>query len=348
MLTVLAEHVAKARATLLPEVFDYYDSGAGDELTLAESTEAWSRFRVRPWPLRDVSTVDTGVDLLGAALDTPVAVAPTAFHRFAHPDAERASIVGAGGAGSLFVLSTRASMPVAEIAAAATGPWWFQVYMMSDREVTGRVVDDAVAAGASALVLTADTPVVGRKRRVADVRIPMPDDHYLVNIRPHLADGADGRKAAAQDPSIGLETIEWLRRRTGLPVIVKGVLRGDAAVECLDAGAAGVIVSNHGGRQLDRAVSSAVALSDVVSAVNRRAPVLVDGGIRSGLDVLVALALGARAVFVGRPVLWGLAAEGSDGVRTALDALTDDLAHVMALAGARDIAALCSDMVATH
>jgi 4-hydroxymandelate oxidase len=194
-------------------------------------------------------------------------------------------------------------------------------------------------------VLTGDTPYVGAKRRVRGVRIPMPDDEYLVNIRHHLPPGVDGRWVAAQDPSIGLEMIDWLKQMSGLPVLVKGVLRGAAAVACLDAGADGIIVSNHGGRQLDRAVPSALALEEVVAAVNGRAPVLVDGGVQSGLDVLIAFALGAAAVFVGRPVLWALASDGADGVISALDALTADLRHVLALAGVTELSGLDKDLV---
>lgn len=347
MITILAEHEAKAHEMLPAEIVDYYASGAGDEVTVRAAEAAWERFLIRPMPLRDVAMVDTSVTLFGDRFETPVGVAPTAFHRLAHLDGEAASIAGAEAAGSLFVLSTRASLRFREVAAATSAPWWFQVYVMRDRDLTARVVMDAVDAGARALVLTGDTPYVGRKRRVDGIRIPMPDDHYLININRHLSAGVDGRAAATQDPSIGLQTINWLKELTGLPVIVKGVLRGDAALACLDAGADGIIVSNHGGRQLDRAVPSACALAEVVDMVAGRAPVMVDGGIRSGLDVLVALALGASAVFVGRPVLWGLAAGGADGVRDALTALTDDLLHVLALSGAASLADLDSRWVTT-
>jgi 4-hydroxymandelate oxidase len=338
MLTVLQEQADKARAVLDPEVFDYYDAGSGDQITRAESAAAWADYRLRPHPLRDVGTVDTASTAFGDPVATPIGIAPSAFQRLAHPDAERASAAAAGAAGALFVLSTRASLPITEVAAAATGPWWFQVYVMRDRELTLRVVEDAVRAGARALLLTGDTPYVGRKRQVRGTRIPMPDDHFLVNIAPHLRPGVRGRAAAAQDPSIGLETIEWLRREFGLPVLVKGVLRGDAATDCLAAGAAGVVVSNHGGRQLDRAVPSAHALAEVVDAVAGQAPVWVDGGLTCGLDVLTALALGAQGVLIGRPVLWALAAGGRPAVGEALDAMTDDLRHVMALAGVARLA----------
>lgn len=333
MLTVLQEQADKARAVLDPEVFDYYGAGAGDQITVAESAAAWAAYRIRPHPLRNVAAVDTAATALGVPVATPIGVAPSAFQRLAHPEAERATAAAAAAAGALFVLSTRASLPIAQIAAAAQGPWWFQVYVMRDRDLTRRVVATAVDAGARALVLTGDTPYVGRKRQVRGTRIPMPDDHYLVNIAPHLAPGTDGRVAAAQDPSIGLETIDWLTREFGLPVLVKGVLRGDAADECLRAGAAGVVVSNHGGRQLDRAIPSAHALAEVVDAVAGRGPVYVDGGLSCGLDVLVALALGASGVLVGRPILWALAAGGQPAVTQALTSLTDDLSHVMALAG---------------
>lgn len=340
MLTVLEEQAEKARAVLDPEVFDYYSAGSGDQVTRHESGSAWTRYRLRPYPLRDVALVDTSSIALGAPVSTPIAIAPSAFQRLAHPDAERATAAAAGEAGALFVLSTRASLPIAEIARSATGPWWFQVYVMRDRDLTKRVVEDAVLAGARALVLTADTPYVGRKRQVRGTRIPMPDDHYLVNVAPHLAPEVDGRAAAAQDPSIGLETIDWLNREFGLPVLVKGVLRGDAAVDCLQAGAGGIIVSNHGGRQLDRAVPSADALIEVVDAVAGRIPVYADGGLGCGLDVLTALAMGAHGVMIGRPVLWALAAGGQPAVVDALTALTEDLRHVMALAGVPDLHAI--------
>lgn len=353
MLPVLAEHLTTARAVLSAEVLDYYASGAGAEVTRDEAAAAWSRFRLRPWPLRDVGSVDTSVELFGQRLATPVAVAPSAFHQLASDGAEPASGAGAAAAGSLFVLSTRSSVPVADFGARMAdrqAPWWFQVYVMQQREVTLRIVQAAVAAGARALVLTGDTPYVGRKRKVAGVRIAMPDDEYLVNVRPYLpadirSDNVAARAAAAQDPTITLETIEWLTRETGLPVLVKGVLRGDAAQQCVDAGAAGIVVSNHAGRQLDRAIPSAFALGEVAAAVGDRVPVLVDGGITSGLDVLVALALGARAVLIGRPVLWGLAAGGAAGVTAALDALTDDLRHNLALAGVTRADAVPRDLV---
>ncbi len=334
MLTALEDLRAAARERLEPAVWEYYESGSGEELSVSEAEAAWRSYRLRPRVLRDVSAVDLTTSLLGTTVPTPFVVAPMAFHGLAHPDGECATMAGTGAAGALGVLSTRSSRTIEDVAAAAGGPWWFQAYVMRDRGLTEALVERAAAAGARAVVLTVDTPYVGRKSRVSGTRIAVPDDHFLVNLARHLLPGSVGRVDAEQDPSTTPEVIGRLAEVGGLPVLVKGVLRGDEAVRCLDAGAAGVVVSNHGGRQLDRAVPSALALPEVVDAVAGRAPVLADGGVRSGLDALVALGLGASAVLVGRPVLWALAADGAAGVTRALDALAEDLRHVLAVAGA--------------
>lgn len=333
-LTVLEKHERDAAASLPAEVYDFFASGAGDECTVREATEAWSQFRIRPRVLRDVGLVDQTTSVLGTPIAHPVGIAPAGYQGLAHPDAERAIAGAARATGSLLVASTRASVPLEDIGARVGGPWWFQVYVLRRRDLTLRLVERAAAAGARALVVTGDTPLVGIKRRVGGARIEIPDEDYLVNLGRHVT-GRGAREAAEQDPTATLDAIGWLAEASGLPVLVKGVLRADDAVACLDAGAAGIVVSNHGGRQMDRSVPSALALAEVVEAADGRAPVLVDGGIRSGLDVLVALALGAAAVLVGRPVVWGLATGGEAGVIEALTALRDDLAHVMALAGAR-------------
>jgi 4-hydroxymandelate oxidase len=338
---------AAARAALPPEVYGYYAAGAGAEQTLHEAARAWSAFRLRPRALRDVSHVDTSLDLLGSPLGLPVGIAPMAFHALAHPDAERATATGTAAAGGLFVLSTRCSLPIEDVAAVA-GPWWFQVYVMRDRSLTRALVERAAAAGARALVLTGDTPYVGAKRAVGAVRIPLPPEHYLVNVGRHLPPGADHKVVTEQDPSIDTDVIGWLREVSGLPVLVKGVLRGDEAVRCLDAGAAGVVVSNHGGRQLDRALPSALALAEVADAVDGHGTggvVLADGGVRSGLDVLVALALGADGVLLGRPALWALATGGADGVASLVHQVRDELTHAMALAGAPDLGGVDRSLV---
>ncbi len=333
---------ADARARLPEAVFDYYAGGSGEEATLADNTAAWARVRLRPRVLRDVSSVRTAIELLGTPLASPVLVAPTAFHSLAHPEAEVATARGAREAGSLLVLSSRASRRMEDVVAGA-GPWWLQVYVFKDRGLTRALVRRAVAAGARALVLTGDTPVVGRKRRDrGDSALALPEEDFLANL-----EGLTRRELAEQAPDVTFADIAWLRELSGgLPVLVKGVLRADDARECLHHGAGGLIVSNHGGRQLDGAVSTADALPEVVEAAEGRVPVLVDGGVRTGRDVLRALALGARAVLVGRPVLWGLATGGADGVRRVLDGLREDTAHALALAGVPEVSGVGPDLIA--
>jgi 4-hydroxymandelate oxidase len=266
---------------------------------------------------------------------TPVAVAPTGFHGLASPEGELATARGAAMAGALMVVSSRSTRrleDIAEVTADGGGAWWFQVYVMRDRDLTARLVSRAVAAGARALVLTADTPVLGRKRRDRGEDL-ITGAEFTVNTGP-LADPGQAEQAA----DVTFADIGWLARLSGLPVLVKGVLRADDARACVTAGAAGVIVSNHGGRQLDRAMPAALALPAVAAELGPSIPVFADGGLRTGEDVLAALGLGARAVFLGRPVLWALACGGADGVRDLLTEMTGDLAHVMALAGAATLA----------
>ena len=248
-------------------------------------------------------------------------------------------------AGSVFVISTRASATLGDIAAAApTARRWFQVYVMRDRGWTAELVAQAKDTGCSALVLTVDAPVVGTKLRASQSAFEIPDDLWMVNKpgRGPVAHDADW-----QDPSIGFDSVEWLRGVSGgLPVVVKGVLRGDDASACIEAGAAAVVVSNHGGRQLDGAVATARALPQVVDAVAGRAEVYVDGGLRRGVDILRALALGARAVMIGRPILWGLTCGGTDGVRAVLTDLHEQLREAAALAGAVNVEQITADLLA--
>lgn len=319
---LLHDVTARAAGRLAPEVVDYVTGGSGSEVTLDEAAAAWRSYRLAPHVLRDVSAVDPAIDLLGARLPAPIGIAPIGYQALLHEDAEVATAAGAGG--HLLVVSTRASRSVEEVAAAVTGPWWLQVYVLRDRGLTTDLVRRAAAAGAGALVLTGDTPYVARKRRAG----------RLVPVE------AEREQSAA----VTAEEIARLAGESGLPVLVKGVLRADDARRCLDAGAAGLIVSNHGGRQLDRAVATAHALPGVVAAAGD-APVLVDGGIRDGLDVLVALALGARAVLLGRPLAWALAAGGAEAVAGLLAAFTDEFAHVLGLAGYPDCAAIERELI---
>lgn len=339
MLPLLQDLADRAARDLDPRWFDYLDTGAGGEVSLTEAEAAWTSYRLRPRVLCAAGEVSTAVEILGTALATPIGVAPTAFHRPYHADGEAATAAGARDAGSLMIVSTRASIPLAEIAAAA-GPWWMQVYLTRERAAIEGMVAEAAELGASALVLTGDTPVLSTRTRGRDSVATMPPDWHLANLGRHVPTGSDPAWAIEQDPAASLDDIERLAEISGLPVLVKGVLRADDAQDCLDAGAAGIVVSNHGGRQLDRAVATAHALPEVVAAVGGRVPVLVDGGIRSGLDALVALALGADAVLLGRPALWGLASEGGAGVRSVLDGVATDLREALALLGVASPAAL--------
>ena len=345
----LFELEEQARAVVPPAVFDYLAGGADDEVTLRDNLAAWSRLRLRPRVLRDVSRVDTTTTVLGAPASSPVLVAPVGYQRLVHEEGECATAAGAAAAGTVMVLSTRSSRTIEDVTEASAGaPRWFQVYVLRDRGWTGELVDRAVAAGFAGLVVTVDTPVLGYRRRDVRNAFELPDGVRMANVTSHAsleADEAETLLAAHQAPDVGPADLSWLGERSGLPVVAKGVLSGEAARECLDAGAAAVVVSNHGGRQLDGALASADALAEVVDAVGGSAEVYVDGGIRRGTDVLKALALGARAVLVGRPVVWGLAIGGADGVRDVLGHLAFELGAAMALAGAPTVADLDRSMV---
>jgi 4-hydroxymandelate oxidase len=332
-----------ARAKVRADYWDYVAGGSGEERTLGANRAAFDRVALRPRVLVDVSTCETSTTLLGSPLTGPIGIAPTAYHRMMHPEGEIATARAAAAAGVLYIPSFFASQPLEDIAAVGPGPRWLQLYWLRDRELFGSIVDRATAAGYRAMVLTVDAPVIAARRRDQrnglalgpEIRIANLDAEFNAAARRSLP----GRSAVAQhalealDPSITWADLAWLRERTPLPVVLKGILTAEDAVLAVEHGAAAIVVSNHGGRQLDNAVASLDALPEVVDAVAGRIPVLFDGGIRSGSDALVALALGADAVLVGRPVLWALAAGGSDAVAHLLDLLRAELAQAMALAG---------------
>jgi isopentenyl diphosphate isomerase/L-lactate dehydrogenase-like FMN-dependent dehydrogenase len=318
-------------------VLGYFAGGAGDEETLRENREAWRRLRLMPRVRRDISTVTTAAEVLGGPVSTPILVAPTAFHRLLHPDGELASARAAAAAGTVFCHSTLATMPPAEVAAGAPpARRWFQLYCFRDAGVTRGLREQAVESGYEAIVVTVDAPPAGNRERDFRTGFHLPADLRVPSIDGAVGPGKELNMTEVfdlVDRSLTWEDLGELAEEAGVPVLVKGVLAAEDAVLAVDHGAAAVVVSNHGGRQLDRSPATAEVLAEVVDAVEGRVPVLVDGGIRRGVDVALALALGAEAVLVGRPVLWGLAAGGEAGVARVLELLTDELELALALCG---------------
>jgi 4-hydroxymandelate oxidase len=338
---------AAARERLDPTHFDYIAGGAGDEWSLRENRAAWDRFVLHPRMLRGVGTRDMTTTVLGTPVSMPVLVPPMGFQGLCHADGEVATARATAAAGTVYVASTVSNRSMEEIAGAG-GPRWFQLYVYRDRGITRNLVERAAAAGYSALCLTVDTPMAGLRERDRRNRLRMPEHLALGNFPDahaamHHSGGGDGSSLAAYihsqwDPSLTWKDVDWLRSISPLPVIVKGVMTPDDARRAVDHGAVAVIVSNHGARQLDHVLSGAAALGPIADAVANRIEVYVDGGVRRGTDVLTALALGARAVLVGRPVLWGLALDGTDGVRAVLEHIRMELDLAMALAGCASLA----------
>ncbi|KRF14071.1 hypothetical protein ASG90_14960 [Nocardioides sp. Soil797] len=319
---------AAARHTLPEPVHRYIRQGAGASLTAAEAAASWDRIRFAPHVLRDVTEVDLGATLLGTEVSAPIGVAPTTFQRAAHPDGELAMARAVAESGALMVVSSNAGTTFADIGGTGV-TWWLQAYLPTDRALAEPLLRRAVDAGARAVVLTVDTPVVGTKRDDGPTVWETTDPGWL---RVNFDRGYAERPGAEKALDIGPGDIRWLASTTGLPVVVKGVLRPDDARRCVQAGASAVWVSNHGGRQLDRAVATSEVLESVVAAVGGDAEVYVDGGLRSGTDVLAAMALGADAAFLGRLPLWCLAA-GEDLVVAMFDTLATQLREATRLAG---------------
>jgi 4-hydroxymandelate oxidase len=336
----------------------YYTGGAEDEQTLAANRRAWSQWLVHYRVLRDVAERSPRTHLLGQPLEWPVLLAPTAYHRMAHDDGELATARAAAATGTTMVLSTLSNCPMEEVSRAASAGLWFQLYVYRDRGVTLDLVRRAEAAGCRAIALTVDAPIAGRRERDIRNAFSYPAHLPMSNLaaaggeysQPRAADGGFmGYLNRMFDPALTWRDLEWLAARSRLPVFVKGVVRPDDACEALRRGARGVIVSNHGGRQLDGAPATADVLPAIAAAVRTKgdgsAALLVDGGVRRGVDVLRALALGAQAVLIGRPVLWGLTVGGEHGVRRMLELLRHEFSVAMALAGCASVAEITPDLL---
>jgi 4-hydroxymandelate oxidase len=337
----LHEFEAAARAVLPPMIFDYIACGSGDQTTLHANRDAFSQWRLLPYVLRGLKDVSLATTILGQEISLPVLVAPSGMHRLSHIDGEVATARAAKKAGSIYVMSTAATIPMEEVAPEA-GTWWFQLYTYTDRGITNDLVARAAAAGASALVVTVDVPVLGRREADERNHFELPPGLTLANLQApehqHLAatdsgSGLNSYIGARWHIALSWSDIEWISSLTSVPVVLKGILHPSDAARAFELGASGVIVSNHGGRQLDAAVASLDALPAVVDAVAGRGEVLLDGGVRRGTDVLKALALGARAVLLGRPIHWGLAIGGEAGVSHVFDLMRAELSRDLILCG---------------
>ena len=349
----LRELEEAASAKLSEMAWGYYAGGARDEITLRENRAAWDKIRLYYRVLASVGPRDLRTTVLGESLSMPILAAPTAFQCLAHPHGEQATARGCDAAGVGMVLSTLSTTRIEDVAAVRNGPLWFQLYLYRDPALSRALVDRAVAAGCSALVLTVDAAIIGTRERDARNHFHLPDGLTAANLQgsglEHLSDDGQGSALTRYvrdqlKTNLGLADLAWLCAISPLPVLVKGIVHPDDARRALDCGAAGIVVSNHGGRQLDTAPPTAEALSGVVAAVNGAAPVLVDGGIRRGTDVVKALSLGAAAVLVGRPVLWGLAVGGADGVADMFAMLRAELDEAMALCGCERIDQIPTDL----
>lgn len=346
----LREFEPLAREQLSQMAYEYYANGANDGLSLHENELAYQRIFLRPHMMMGNAQRSMQTTILGQSMNAPILIAPMAYMMMAHPDGESAMARAAASRGIHMVVSTSATTSLEDVAAAApNGARWFQLYLYKDREAARELIDRAGIAGYQAIVLTVDRPYLGR--READLRnnFGLPAPLQMKNIPTEAGQvGFEAYRATAFEDDLRWTDVSWLKSITHLPVLVKGVLRGDDARLALDHGADGIIVSNHGGRQLDGALATIDALPDVVQAVNGAADVLVDGGIRRGSDVIKALARGAKAVLLGRPLLWGLTLNGEAGVTHILDLITEEVDLAMALCGCRSLADVTPDLLADH
>lgn len=347
----VADFERAAQAQMSSMAWEYVAGGAADEITLRWNQEAYRRLRLRPRALVDVSQLDTTVRLFGRELPHPILFAPAAYQKLFHPEGELAVVQGANATDTTFTVSTSATTSIEDIAAAAKKPLWFQLYVQRDRELTRELVRRAAAAGYEALVVTVDTPVLGPRYRELRAKFALPPGMERVNLRG--SKGVTGAHRPTEkeiysvtlDPTLTWKDIEWLRGITRLPVLLKGIMTADDAERAVQAGVAGIIVSNHGARNLDTLPATLDTLPEVAAKISGRLPVLFDGGIRRGTDILKALALGANAVMIGRPYLFGLGAQGATGVARVVNVLRRELESAMALTGRRTLADLDASVI---
>ena len=354
LLLNLHDYHRAARGKLRKEVLDYFEGGALDEITLRENTAGWERLKLYYHVLAGIGERDLRTTILGQSISMPIGVAPTAFHKLANAAGEIATAKAARAAGTLFVLSALSNTPMELVFPEAGSPRWFQLYIYKDRGITGELVRRAEAAGAEAIALTVDAPGLGTRERDLRNRFTLPEGLTVANVTPlgkgHLPEvRGSGLAAYVHDnfkSDLGFKDLDWLCGWTRLPVVVKGICRGDDARRAAEHGAKAVVVSNHGGRQLDSAPATCDALPYVVDAVSGLCEVYVDGGIRRGRDVLKAIALGARAVLIGRPILWGLCVGGEEGAINVLEILRRELDEAMLLCGCAKLSEIGRSLLA--
>lgn len=349
----VSEFSELARQMLPRSVYGYFAGGAEDEWTLKQNIAAFQGIRLRPRVLVDVTHIDLSISILGFKISTPIMIAPTALHKLAHPQGELATARAAADAGTIMFVSFSSSCTVEEIAATGDAVRFLQLYIYQDRNISAEIVRRAERVGYKAVVLTVDTPKLGH--READMRnklvVPIPgnlEGLVSVDMDTEKSSGLASYASQTLDSSFTWKDIKWLKSITNLPILMKGILTAEDAELAVQAGAAGIIVSNHGARQLDYSPASITALEEVVHAVRGRVPVLLDGGIRRGTDVFKALALGAQAVLVGRPIVFGLAVKGQSGVKKVLDMLHDELELAMSLSGCCSVKAITRSHVQTE
>lgn len=344
---------ALAAERVEPGAWGYIVGGADDEITLRENLAAFARLKLLPRVLVDVSRLDPATTVLGQRVAFPVLLAPTAFQSLAHADGELATARAASAAGTVAMVSTLSAFRLEEIAAAAPGPKWFQLYCYRERDVTRRFVERAEAAGYGAICLTVDLPRVGNRERDLRSRFFLPPTVRPRNFEEFVGVDVEskGNEVFFQyiqrliDPSLTWEAVDWLRSLTRLPVLLKGILTAADARRAVEHGVAGIVVSNHGGRQLDAVPATIDVLPEIADAVAGRVEVLVDGGVRRGTDVLKALALGAKAVLIGRATLYGTAVAGEAGAARAIEIYREEIDRMMALIGCRSVAEITSEYV---
>ncbi|CAF1704429.1 unnamed protein product [Brassica oleracea] len=342
-----------ARQALPKMYYDFYSGGAEDQHTLKENMEAFSRIMFRPRVLVDVTKIDMSTRILGYPLSAPIMIAPTGSHGLAHPEGETATAKAAAACNTIMIVSSMSSCTLEEVASSCNAVRFFQLYVFERRDVSAQVVRRAERAGYKAIVLTVDVPKLGR--READIKNKMIapklwnfEGLFSTKVKPSDGSGVEALASRALDASLNWKDIEWLRSITKLPILIKGILTREDALKAVEAGVDGIIVSNHGGRQLDYSPATITVLEEVVHVVKGRIPVLLDGGVRRGTDVFKALALGAKAVLIGRPVVYGLAAKGGDGVMKVIEMLKNEFELTLALSGCATIGDITRNHVRTE